>query len=668
MPANRSYKILFIRGAGVGGQLLARILRRRGHNVRVLKPETVIRKRPTGFDLILITTYSNTDFINLTAKALEVANRVGNARIVLGGPGFSEQPEAYLRHYKADYGLRGEADQTIETLFEAFERDGLSPHWSSIKHIPGLAYRAGNNRVFLNTNLPALSAEEIEWEITPTPRTRTRARVYFQRGCPNHCRFCSKWFGDRTRTAPLELIVGRVVQLVRSGIVHIHFDGELFLPRDEAIQFARAIIEQELRERFSLSSDFTVGSLTKPDGSPDEELIDLLIEAGFDYVGFGIESFSNRVLKELGKPQTMQQALGLLNYLRGQGIRGHMYLIRGTANCSPFEAFMDRYIELRACTHGFAPWTSATTWLEILPGTDMFDAYKHDPRRFRSIRSDRPLHPATNLDRMVKREILRCWMIPYDPLVDAARTLVELLWGMEERFAHMARTKSPEELKRLEHELRMARRVMRNLPETFAHRIHITTRKLFGSLLVDATKQEGFLESWRACLGRRAELIERKLAKKLDQDFKDTAKLPGFEYELLVEIVTSELMGMRLIPQSHIEHTIAQMFDNVVENHTGLGPMIEIPGLTTQDEMNRYTRSVIDFMAKKGRDGFVRELMSTDNPLLNLSKFLVGGQLRQPPFLGAMRLRRIREGEDSRPHLSLSVSARVRAAARTLPR
>ncbi len=676
----RSFSILFIAGMGVGGQLLAHILRRRGHEVSVLRPEDVIKEQPSGFDFILITTYNGTKELRDTISARNAAiKKSPHATIVLGGPGFSVQPEAYLRQYEAYCGLAGEADKTIEDLFEAFEQYGPNPKWNKIKHIAGVAYRASNNRTYLNPNRPSLKADEIEWNLVPSCVESDITRFNFQRGCPNHCNFCIKWFGDKVRSAPLETIFAALEQTVASAqnsiVSRVRFDGELFLPRPKAMQLCKMIQNGSLNGRLKISSDFTVGSLLKSDGSPDEELIDALISAGFFHIGLGVESFRDNTLRKLGKPQTFTQAFDIIHYLYDKDIEGHFYMITCTVEARPFDEFMDSYISGALFGNGFSAWNPTPRRLVIFPGTKLFERYKDDPTRFRNVLTGRVFHPSTDLERAARKQILICEAVPYDPLVDMGLPLLEMLWGMEYRLEHLKKTgQNPKEKKRLARELIKARKLTQRMPRHYALKVRDVTFKVSASAVTEFLYEESFLERWRANLGDKARLIEHRVGKKLygpdwREEVRDLKKCKEFEQELrdyLLEAAISKHQDV--MPIEEVRKAVCRMYDYAVQDPDYIEQFSLIPALMNEREMKLYAEETTGYLRQQGKDEFVEYAMEQKDPIGFFARMLTTPQVLDCEDLLA-DLHKIKPNQDSRTVLppELGEDRKLRKAARTLP-
>ena len=129
--------------------------------------------------------------------------------------------------------------------------------------------------------------------------------VQFSRGCPFDCEFCDiiKLFGRVPRTKSPEQMIGEFDFLYRLG-----WRGPLFLVDDNFIGNKREALEllpvvaQWQRARGYPFSLFTEASVNL---ARTDELMDAMIEAGFNSVFLGIETPNPKALLKTKKPQNV---------------------------------------------------------------------------------------------------------------------------------------------------------------------------------------------------------------------------------------------------------------------------------------------------------------------------------------------------------------------------
>ena len=129
--------------------------------------------------------------------------------------------------------------------------------------------------------------------------------LQFSRGCPFDCEFCdiTKLYGRVSRTKSPEQMVAEFDHLFELG-----WRGPLFLVDDNFIGNKREVTrllpviaewQQERGHPYSLSTEASVNLVRMND------LMDVMITAGFDTVFLGIETPNPKALKKMKKPQNI---------------------------------------------------------------------------------------------------------------------------------------------------------------------------------------------------------------------------------------------------------------------------------------------------------------------------------------------------------------------------
>ena len=129
--------------------------------------------------------------------------------------------------------------------------------------------------------------------------------LQFSRGCPFDCEFCdiTKLYGRVSRTKSPEQMVAEFDRLYELG-----WRGPLFLVDDNFIGNKREVSrllpviaewQKEHRYPYTLTTEATVNLVRMND------LMDVMIEAGFESVFIGIETPNPKALKKMKKPQNV---------------------------------------------------------------------------------------------------------------------------------------------------------------------------------------------------------------------------------------------------------------------------------------------------------------------------------------------------------------------------
>jgi radical SAM superfamily enzyme YgiQ (UPF0313 family) len=153
---------------------------------------------------------------------------------------------------------------------------------------------------------------EVDLRDSPTPRydlldldRYASISMQFSRGCPYRCEFCDiiVMFGRKPRTKTPEQI-GRELDVLRArGVRSVFFvDDNLIGNRRDAKAMLRFLADYQSRHDYRLAFSTEV-SLNL---AQDEELLQLLRQAGFGSVFIGLESPDAACLQETGKTQNLR--------------------------------------------------------------------------------------------------------------------------------------------------------------------------------------------------------------------------------------------------------------------------------------------------------------------------------------------------------------------------
>jgi len=209
-------------------------------------------------------------------------------KIVAGGPLFTT---GYQDFKDVDYLVLNEAEITLPGFIKDL-KEGKPKHiyaseeWADIEKTP----------------IPL-------WDLIDMKKYASMG-IQFSRGCPFNCDFCDVTFlfGHKMRIKSTEQILRELESLYSHGwrggilIVDDNFIGNKNRLKKEILP---AVIEWMEERKYPFSFD-TQASINLSD---DEELMDLMVRAGFDTVFVGIESPNEESLEECGKIQNKNRDL-----------------------------------------------------------------------------------------------------------------------------------------------------------------------------------------------------------------------------------------------------------------------------------------------------------------------------------------------------------------------
>ena len=258
--------------------------------------ETSIREFSPDFVGVSIRNIDNTDVINSRGFLPEyqsLINRIrtnSNARIILGGSGFTIFPVEFMQALDADYGIVGEGER-LSLLLDALEKN------LDVKQIPGVLTKEKTDIVYEPWE------GDIKRHFNPAnPNTQFylshggMLNLQTKRGCPFHCTYCTYPHieGARMRFFPPREVARNARELQDAGAKYIFITDSAFnASYDHSSQVAKAFIEARV--------SIPWGGFFAPTIPPDD-YFKLMADAGLTHVEFGTESLSDTVLNNLRKP------------------------------------------------------------------------------------------------------------------------------------------------------------------------------------------------------------------------------------------------------------------------------------------------------------------------------------------------------------------------------
>jgi len=236
------------------------------------------------------------DFIFISAMSVqsESANEVIrrckklNKKIVAGGPLFTSSSEYYSN---VDHLVLNEAEITLPVFLDDLE-----------KGIPKHKYTSDEWADITTTPLP-------QWDIVPA-KNYTSMNLQYSRGCPFDCDFCdiTVLYGRTPRTKTKEQVIAELDSLYFTGwrgpvfFVDDNFIGNKSKLKKEILPAIADWMEKR-KNPFYLNTEASINL------ADDEQLMQLMVKAGFEAVFIGIETPNEESLIECNKPQNRNRDL-----------------------------------------------------------------------------------------------------------------------------------------------------------------------------------------------------------------------------------------------------------------------------------------------------------------------------------------------------------------------
>ncbi len=215
-------------------------------------------------------------------KAIQRIKRL-NVKIVAGGPLFTAFPEFYLD--TVDHLVLKEAEVTLPAFLRDLENGCPEPYYTT-REKPDLAV----------TPVP-------QWDLVDMKKYGMMG-IQYSRGCPFNCDFCdiTTLLGRKVRTKSTEQIIDELESLYAHK-----WRGEVFFVDDNFIgkrqQLKRDLLPAITDWMDKRNRPFVFNTQASIDLVDDEELMSMMVKAGFECVFIGIESPSDSSLSECSKTQ-----------------------------------------------------------------------------------------------------------------------------------------------------------------------------------------------------------------------------------------------------------------------------------------------------------------------------------------------------------------------------
>lgn len=303
--------------------------------------------------------------------------------VVIGGQMVSPTPEFALEITGADYGVIGEGEIILHELITALKNN------SDVSTLQGIVFK--KNGKIINTGpgkyikdldtlppIPYKLFPENEWlhigkwyaHNFPQPifwKYRDRVvNIHGGRGCPFICNFCYHHSKPRYRSIKNMLDEARnAIDQFNANFIYFSDDLVLATPK-RALELVDGIKAMNLKFDYSLSARFDVLDRI------DNQLLLELKQTGCRIMGLGIESGSDKVLKEIGKNCTSDMILANIKRLTNAGIHPTVSIQVGQFNETSED--VEKSIELVKKTMRVNPNIQyAFTITTPFPGSKLYD-------------------------------------------------------------------------------------------------------------------------------------------------------------------------------------------------------------------------------------------------------------------------------------------------------
>ena len=341
----------------LGIETLAPVLRQHGHQVRMFdtchpqmkEPDIALALLEDPPDVVALSFLSTTTYPGVKSMARVIKSEMPDVPIIVGGVFATMNQERILKEcpYIDAVGV-GEGEELLPDYLDHINEPG---------GVSGLIWRKNGEEIVKNIARPILRdldrfpypdratlpidyIESLPLDVPAVLSLEKFCTMQTSRGCPYTCIYCDipaltngKW-----RFRSPEHVLGEMQQLHDMGYRSIYLTDDHFLLKRERISnICQGIISRKLKFKWGC------------EGRVDSVAVDqlpIMGKANCNFLAFGVESGSQKVLDRLDKRQTLAQIETAVSEAKRCGIeRAHGFFLVG----SPGETEEDILESFRFC-------------------------------------------------------------------------------------------------------------------------------------------------------------------------------------------------------------------------------------------------------------------------------------------------------------------------------
>ena len=267
-------------------------------------------------------------FVPGLSETIQRIRNMTDAPVVIGGVGFSIFAKRIVEYTGADFGIRGDGEQSIVSLVNELRQ---SKHFERVE---GLIWR-DNGEIY--SNRPSWPASLS----LPSNRDEIDNPAYFnkggqcgletKRGCDRRCVYCADHLtkGPSLRLREPSEVADEAQSLIAQGVEVLHLcDSEFNIPRRHAYAVCEEFERRSIGKRLSWYTYMAVVPF-------DAELAEIMRKAGCIGISFTGDSACPSMLKTYGQAHVKDDLALAVRLCRANGINVMIDLLFGGPGETP---------------------------------------------------------------------------------------------------------------------------------------------------------------------------------------------------------------------------------------------------------------------------------------------------------------------------------------------
>ena len=260
-------------------------------------------------------------------SVLKVVKKVNpEIKTILGGPHPNIFPEETINLPGVDFLVLGESEAPTKNLVENIDNP------EKLTKIKGLVFKkdgqiinTGKRELLANLDelpFPARHLTPYKKYFSIIAKTAPVTTMFTSRGCPYKCLFCDRpHLGKVFRARSAKNVVDEMEQIKKMSINEIFiYDDTFTVDRQRTIDICQEILKRNLKIYWDIRSRVD---------TVDEEVLNLLRQAGCLRIHYGIEAGTQKILNILRKGITLDLARKTINLTKKAGIQTLVYFMIG---------------------------------------------------------------------------------------------------------------------------------------------------------------------------------------------------------------------------------------------------------------------------------------------------------------------------------------------------
>lgn len=374
---------------------LAAVFEEKGHHVKIIDRDVVLRKNKLDFDKTDKITFDeilnfNADYVGISVTtptvydAKFVSDKIKELspeiKTVIGGPHCMGEPELTMDLCKGiDILVRGEGEFTFLDIISG----------KPLNDTKGIHYRSKNGSIKSTSYreptpdldtipMPARHLMDMDFYLRPSRFTSRNLNlkttsIVTARGCPYSCNYCASPIIDKgkVRFRSPEIVIKEIKELIEAyGVEALYFAEDMFLAHKKR---ARKILDLMCTEGINKKIKW-IAQLSS--NIVSEDFLMQMKEAGCVHVEYGFESGSQRVLDLMGKSSTVEKNIRAVKLTKKAGLHFQGNFIVGY----PGETEED-FIQTMKFIKMAKPSNIALNVFMPLPGTEAYNKLKREGKK-----------------------------------------------------------------------------------------------------------------------------------------------------------------------------------------------------------------------------------------------------------------------------------------------